>query len=126
MIEEYRNKIQFPRLIREKKTVDAMLIIYCSNFHLPTYLLCNDCQAISDYAEQRLIHCPFSYGKPTCVNCVVHCYNQNMKEKIKKVMRFSGPRMLFRHPILTLFHYIDGMRKGNKQYSRAVKLQKSS
>jgi hypothetical protein len=26
-------------------------------------------------------------------------------------MRYAGPRMLFRHPVLTLFHLVDKLRK---------------
>ena len=26
-------------------------------------------------------------------------------------MRYSGPRMLFRHPVLTIYHFIDDGRK---------------
>jgi hypothetical protein len=26
-------------------------------------------------------------------------------------MRYSGPRMTFRHPVLALFHLLDGRRK---------------
>jgi hypothetical protein len=38
---------------------------------------------------------------------VIHCYKPAMREKIKNVMRYSGPRVTFRHPILALFHVID-------------------
>jgi len=34
-----------------------------------------------------------------------------MREKIRAVMRYAGSRMFYRHPILTLFHFIDGFRK---------------
>jgi hypothetical protein len=26
-------------------------------------------------------------------------------------MRYSGPRMIYRHPKLTIFHMVDGLRK---------------
>jgi hypothetical protein len=36
-----------------------------------------------------------------------------MREEIGRVMRFSGPRMMFGHPILALRHVIvQRMRKG--------------
>jgi hypothetical protein len=34
-----------------------------------------------------------------------------MREKVRGVMRYSGPRMTFRHPVLALFHFIDGLRR---------------
>jgi hypothetical protein len=34
-----------------------------------------------------------------------------MRERIRAVMRYAGPRMSYRHPILTLFHFWDGHKK---------------
>jgi hypothetical protein len=33
-----------------------------------------------------------------------------MRERIREVMRYAGPRMPLRHPILSIFHFIDGKR----------------
>ena len=33
--------------------------------------------------------------KTFCSNCRAHCYRLEMREEIRKVMRFSGPRMIF-------------------------------
>jgi hypothetical protein len=30
---------------------------------------------------------------------------------MKTVMRYAGPRMLWRHPILSLRHWLDGFRE---------------
>jgi hypothetical protein len=37
-----------------------------------------------------------------------------MREKVKKVMRRSGPRMLLHHPLLAIHHVIDGHKKPEK------------
>jgi hypothetical protein len=34
-----------------------------------------------------------------------------MRDKIRAVMRYAGPRMLSRHPILAFFHFLYGFRK---------------
>jgi hypothetical protein len=34
-----------------------------------------------------------------------------MRERICAVMRYAGPRMMYRHPMLAFYHLIDGMRK---------------
>jgi hypothetical protein len=34
-----------------------------------------------------------------------------MREKIKEVMRFSGPRMIFCHPIMAIRHLIESKRE---------------
>ena len=42
----------------------------------------------------------FGDDKPTCANCKVHCYSEAMRERVRDVMRYAGPRMLWRHPVL--------------------------
>jgi hypothetical protein len=41
----------------------------------------------------------------------VHCYKPDMREKVRAVMRYAGPRMLRRHPVLSVLHLIDSLRK---------------
>jgi len=64
-----------------------------------------------EYAQQRLEKCPFQEGKTTCAQCSVHYYAPEMREQIRRIMRYSGPRMLYKHPIGTLWHMIDRRRK---------------
>jgi hypothetical protein len=100
-----------PRMVRESRTVKAMIGIYCRGHHGTQDKLCLECRELLDYARERLGKCPFQEGKTTCVNCPVHCYRSAEREKVRAVMRYAGPRMPSRHPILTLFHFIDGLRK---------------
>jgi hypothetical protein len=100
-----------PRLVRERRTIAAMISIACRAWHGTGTELCTDCAELKVYAFYRLSRCPFGGGKPTCVNCPVHCYTPEMREKARQVMRFAGPRMLTRHPILAIRHLIDGKRK---------------
>ncbi len=101
-----------PRLAREFKTITAMVKIYCNHRHnYPKGSLCTDCTEFLEYAEQRLSHCPFKEQKPTCGNCSIHCYKKTMQTKAKEIMRYSGPRMLWNHPILAFFHVLDSKRR---------------
>lgn len=100
-----------PRMAREQRTVEAMIAIYCHGQHNTSAGLCPDCQELRSYARQRLQRCPFQEGKTTCAKCPVHCYKPEMRDQIRAVMRFAGPRMLYRHPIMTLQHMIDGVRE---------------
>jgi hypothetical protein len=34
-----------------------------------------------------------------------------MRERVKEVMKYSGPRMTYRHPLLAFFHLVDGRKK---------------
>lgn len=98
-----------PRISREKQTIRAMLQIYCHGRH-GSMSLCSECQELLDYAHCRLDRCPFGDGKPTCVNCPIHCYKPAMRANVKEVMRYAGPRLILRHPILAFMHLLDGRR----------------
>ena len=99
------------RLARERKTVEAMIRISCRGQHGTRGELCAECAELLEYAHDRLDKCRFGADKPTCANCPVHCYKPAMRERIRGAMRYAGPRMSYRHPILTLFHFWDGQRK---------------
>jgi hypothetical protein len=100
-----------PRIIRENKTVRAMIRIYCRGVHGTVTGLCSECEEIMAYAEKRLNNCPYGEGKTTCAKCPIHCYNPEMRDKILAIMRYSGPKMIYKHPIMTFLHFIDGLRK---------------
>jgi hypothetical protein len=110
-IVEFTTDKRFERRTRELKTIEAMVRMYCRGHHGPGETpLCPECSALLDYASRRLDRCVFGDAKPTCANCVVHCYSADMRERVRTVMRWAGPRILFRHPILALFHKLDGRR----------------
>ena len=92
-------------LSQERETVRAMIRIYCRyNHHQKP--LCEECTQLWDYADERLAKCPFGVEKPTCQNCQVHCYKPEMRQRIKDVMRFAGPRMIWHHPVMAIRHLI--------------------
>jgi hypothetical protein len=95
------------RVEREKKTVTAMIFIYCRDQHGQHAGLCEQCTALHEYALLRLDRCPFGEAKSTCARCPVHCYRLVMREQIRTVMRYAGPRMLLSHPILAIRHLLD-------------------
>ena len=98
------DKIQRKRQ-KEQRVVEEMIRLYCRKNHgSAPGSLCPDCRALAGYAQARIGHCPFMAQKTFCANCKVHCYKPDMREKIRRVMRFSGPRMLFYHPLLALWH----------------------
>ena len=86
-----------------------MIRMYCDDHHTGPSP-CADCAALAGYAARRIERCVFGAAKPTCANCKVHCYGAEMRERVKAVMRYAGPRMLLRHPVLAIAHLIDGRR----------------
>ncbi|MBE9564871.1 MAG: nitrous oxide-stimulated promoter family protein [Proteobacteria bacterium] len=99
------------KIDREKKTINAMVRIYCHDHHKTSDDLCVDCLVLQDYAHHRLDACPFNDAKPACNKCTVHCYSSKMSERVIEIMRYSGPRMIFRHPLLSLIHLLDRIRE---------------
>jgi predicted amidophosphoribosyltransferase len=102
------------RLEREKRTIRLMIELYCRKNHPANHAgLCASCQQLADYALQRIERCPFKADKPTCAKCTVHCYKPAMREQVRRVMRYAGPRMLIYHPGLAIAHVVDGARKNS-------------
>lgn len=91
---------------KEVQLVSQMIELYCRGKHPGFYNgnLCPECQKLTDYARLRIDHCPFMKNKTFCNNCKVHCYSPEMRQKIKEVMRYSGPRMMLFHPIVCIRH----------------------
>lgn len=84
-----------------------MIGIYCRAHHGTGGELCAACEELLNYAVCRLDRCPFGADKTTCARCPIHCYKPAMRERVRSVMRYAGPRMMFRHPILALRHLLD-------------------
>jgi hypothetical protein len=95
---------------RERQTIAAMIRVYCRGRHAGGKDLCPECRGLLEYAMTRLTRCRFGADKPTCAQCPVHCYQPRQREQIRVVMRYAGPRMLWRHPLLSLGHLLDGRR----------------
>ena len=91
------------RISEEKAIVSLMIRMYCRRKERNREL-CPDCAELLDYSLRRLDACRFGFNKPTCRKCPVHCYNNYMRSRIRKVMRWSGPRMLLYHPVEAVRH----------------------
>ena len=95
-------------LAKEVRTVKLMVGLYCRRQH-GTRELCESCRELAEYAEARIRGCRYGEKKPACSRCPIHCDKKDMRERITAVMRFAGPRMTWRHPILAIQH-LAGMK----------------
>ena len=96
----------------EKLLVSEMIALYCRKQHgTPKGSLCPECQQLHDYALARIDRCPFMETKTFCSACKVHCYKPEMRQQMRAVMRYAGPRMLLSNPILVLCHMAETMRR---------------
>ncbi len=105
------------RVRRYLDTVRVMIQMYCDGHHPNTAAihhrkgeLCPECEGLWNYARKRVLMCPFGDARPACSKCPKHCYAPKMRNQIKVVMKYSGPRMALRHPIMAVLHLIDTRR----------------
>ena len=106
----------------ELTTMEKIIHLYCHAKHgTPSGSLCTECQAVRDYAAQRIRKCPHMATKTFCSRFKTHCYEPIYRQKIQRMMRWGGPRLIFDSPILVLRHmgleWVDrllGQRKGHQ------------
>lgn len=93
------------RIAEEQQVIRQMIQLYCRQKE-GNETLCDSCRELLEYATRRLERCRYGATKPTCRKCPIHCYRPDMKARIQAVMRWSGPRMLFHHPLAALKHLL--------------------
>ena len=92
---------------REKRMVSEMIELFCRKNHgCRADGLCPACAELEAYARARSEKCPFMEGKTFCSNCRVHCYKPEMRERVRSVMRYAGPRMITAHPVAAIRHLL--------------------
>nr|WP_314267568.1 nitrous oxide-stimulated promoter family protein [uncultured Moellerella sp.] len=97
------------RVQREIKTIEKMIQLY-ERSHPASEAQPDYYEKLYIYAVKRLEKCRYGENKPACKQCPIHCYQPKMREQMKGIMRWSGPRMLIYHPILAIRHLIDDKR----------------
>lgn len=93
------------RIAEEQRVIRQMIQLYCRKKEGHT-TLCDNCRELLEYATRRLEHCRYGATKPTCRKCPIHCYRPDMQARIQAVMRWTGPRMLFHHPLAAVKHLL--------------------
>lgn len=108
--------------LKEIEVVTLMIKRYCRCKHHPKRgELCLECQQLLDYVKERRDRCPFGDNKPFCSNCKIHCYKPSMREKIREVMRYSGPRIVLNHPIIAFRHLVESRCERKRMEKEANK-----
>ncbi|HOU68305.1 MAG TPA: nitrous oxide-stimulated promoter family protein [Paludibacteraceae bacterium] len=92
------------KIEKKKRVLAFMISFYCKRKHHTQTDLCSECAELQEYAFARLSKCPFGEKKTSCRKCLVHCYKPVMRQRVKDVMRFSGPLMFFVSPVEAFRH----------------------
>jgi hypothetical protein len=106
---------------RESVIVQAMIKMYCRENHNSKGTICAECESLSKYAEKRLLSCMYGEIKPVCKHCPVHCYSPAMREKMRQVMKWAGPKMIFRNPLFAVMHILDNLTAPKQKKKKASK-----
>lgn len=137
MSERFAEKMHDPEVIKDTRLLGDFSVIYCRGVHtdavrmplvsdgaeLGVYgdalpVVCAECAELLRYAEKRRAFCPKD-PKPFCSYCDTHCYKPDMREQVREVMRYAGPRsMLHGHAVDGIKHLIEG-RKHKRAARRA-------
>jgi hypothetical protein len=107
-------KSMIGKRLKEKQIITLMVELYCRKNH-GAEVICPDCEELLSYALKRLDKCIYGDEKPACKHCPVHCYKSVMREKIREIMRWSGPRMIFYRPGAAIIHTLSKPLKKRKK-----------
>ena len=88
---------------KEKELLTRMISIYEKGHQ-------QDLSELKEYAFKRIDCCPRKEEKTFCSSCPIHCYQKKYRDQIKEVMKYSGKRMLFKHPFITIKHLINTIK----------------
>ena len=104
--EKREQQLKLPYIAKDVETIRIMTEIYCHAHHNTKEGLCPECEEFYLYSVKRLACSPFGEKKPVCAKCNIHCYGKGYKERAKEIMAFSGPKLLLKHPILSMRHIL--------------------
>lgn len=129
MNERFEQAMRDREVVKDTRLLGDFAVIYCKGVHadrqrtalgsdgveLRVYgrkvpVVCDECAALLAYAEKRRAFCPKD-PKPFCSNCDTHCYQPEMREHMREVMRYAGPRSMWHgHAIDGMKHLIEGRK----------------
>lgn len=92
---------------RDRATLEAIGSIYCRRHHRDIVKdgtgLCASCREAVEATLERAQSCPNGH-RDNCQDCSVKCQRGEGQQRIREIMRYAAPRMLFRHPLMTFVY----------------------
>jgi len=108
------------REIKDLRILALFTSVYCQDHHncsrtplaelpeqlavLDRYPCCKTCLDFLRYAIERRLNCPVTEN-PNCKHCQIHCYRAGHRDEVRKIMRYSGKRLIMRGRLDLLWHY---------------------
>lgn len=103
------------RRMREQLVISQMIAIWCAGHHPADErtetahcgtAICPACANLDRAAQRHTANCPHMADKTSCQACARHCYPPKEAQAIRAVMRYAGPRMVYRHPVAAIRHIL--------------------
>jgi len=94
------------KIEKDKQTIRFMVELYCKQ-KLHQTSISEEYTQLIEYGCLRLEHCKYGKKKPACKSCKTHCYRSEMREKMRTVMKWAGPRMLLYNPMAMIRHLMN-------------------
>lgn len=110
-----------PGLAKDLRTLARFISIYCRHKHqgvsrrvfrlrgfdledlkITPPQLCVPCSKLLSHAFVKRLQCPYN-PKPACKHCQTNCYQPAYRAEIRKVMRFSGRKLVLSGRLDLLF-----------------------
>jgi len=136
--ERLREKLRDPVIAKDIRTVTGFTKIYCDGHHKSRSrtslkspgveagvyrrkvpVLCSECAELAEYAEKRRAYCPKD-PKPFCSHCDTHCYKSEARERMREVMRYSGPRSMLHGYVVEGVRHLIADRHHKAEIRKAV------
>ena len=67
--------------------------------------LCPQCDKLLSHGATKLVLCPYD-PKPACKKCPTHCFAPFYRQRIRRVMRFSGMYLIKRGRLDLIIKYL--------------------
>lgn len=89
----------------DRRTLEAMGLIYCYAHHPEGAKdgigLCPSCRDAVEAVLRKTSSCPHEH-KINCQDCDIKCQRAGDIEQVRAIMGYAAPRMIYRHPIMTI------------------------
>ncbi|MGN1361014.1 MAG: nitrous oxide-stimulated promoter family protein [Eggerthellaceae bacterium] len=101
------------RIQRDLRTLQAIGSIYCGAHHAgrpkDSTGMCPECSETILLTHDRAANCPYDH-QGNCQDCTLKCNRGDQQQRIKAIMAYAAPRMLVRHPLMTLEYLAKKLR----------------
>ncbi len=100
--------------------MSGMIQQYCRRLHRGA-VICEECQSLVNYIEQKIALCRSGKQKSACLQCTNTCLSDAQRLKLKHVMTWSVDRVGWKEPTMMIkYHWLSACRRRNAKRPSVV------